>query len=210
GTMVAGVIHLTAPGAMILPLKAFGVDGSGYDSDVIRAIYFATKNNADVINMSFSFASASGELKAAINYAYNKGEVLVAAAGNDGQQTTVYPAGYSDMVMGVASTSNSDTLSSFSNYGTPLVWVGAPGEGVVTLFPWGTYAATWGTSFSTPFVAGTAALLLDVGTFGADKGAAENSAAQAIAHATYINSALGNGRLDVYQAVLAWRHALGM
>jgi subtilisin family serine protease len=209
GTMVAGVIHLTAPGAMILPLKAFGVDGSGYDSDVIRAIYFAAKNNADVINMSFSFASPSGELKAAIQYAYNKGEVLVAAAGNDGQQCMVYPAGYSTMVMGVASTSNNDTLSSFSNYGS-MVWVGAPGEGVVTLFPWGTYAATWGTSFSTPLVAGTAALLLDVGAFGTDKGAAENSAAQAIAHAKYINGALGNGRLDIYQAVLAWRHALGM
>jgi len=209
GTMVAGVVHLVAPGAMILPLKAFGVDGTGYDSDVIRAIYQAVRQNADVINMSFNFASPSNELKAAITNAYNKGTVLVAAAGNDGQQCAVYPASYTNMVMGVASTSNNDTLSSFSNYGS-MVWVGAPGEGVVTLFPWSTYAATWGTSFSTPFVAGTAALLLDAGAFGTDKGQAENQAAQAVAHAKYINSALGNGRLDVYQAVLAWRRALGM
>jgi len=76
--------------------------------------------------------------------------------------------------------------------------------------PMGHLAAAWRTSFNTPFVAGTAALLLDVGAFGTDKGAAENSAAQAIAHAKYINGALGNGRLDIYQAVLAWRHALGM
>src|SRR5207244_1615503 len=47
GTMVAGVVHLVAPGAMILPLKAFHADGTGYDSDVIRSIYFAVKNNAN-------------------------------------------------------------------------------------------------------------------------------------------------------------------
>jgi len=157
------------------------------------------KNNANVLNMSFSFASPSSELQEAIKHANKNGVICVAAAGNDGRQTMVYPAGYSDMVMGVASTSNSDTLSTFSNYGQPLVWVGAPGEGIVTLFPYGTYAATWGTSFSTPFVAGTAALLLD----GAS--ANQSQAAQAIAHAQYINSALGHGRLDIYQAVLAWR-----
>jgi subtilisin family serine protease len=117
--------------------------------------------------------------------------------------TAVYPAAYTSMVMGVASTSNSDTRSSFSNYGAD-VWVAAPGEGVVTLYPYGTYAATWGTSFSTPLVAGTAALLREV--LSAD----EWQAAHAIAHARYIDSSLGNGRLDVYQAVLAWRQALGL
>jgi subtilisin family serine protease len=128
----------------------------------------------------------------------------VAAAGNDGLRTMVYPAGYSNQVMGVASTSNSDTRSTFSNYGQNLVWVAAPGEGVVTLYPFGTYAATWGTSFSTPFVAGTAALMREIA------GADEWQAAGAIAHAKYINSDLANGRLDVYQAVLAWRQWLGL
>jgi hypothetical protein len=201
GTMVAGVVHLTAPGAMILPLKAFHVDGTGYNSDVIRAIYFAVKQHANVLNMSFSFKSPSNELKNAIQYANSNGSICVAAAGNDGQQTTVYPAGYSNMVMGIASTSNSDTQSTFTNYGS-MVFAAAPGEGVVTLFPFGTYAATWGTSFSTPFVAGTASLLLDNGIlFGFLPGQNESDAANAIAHAKYINNYLGHGRLDVYQAL---------
>src|SRR5262249_13609211 len=54
GTMVGGVVRLVAPGAMIMPLKAFHADGTGYASDVIRAIYFAVHNHARVLNMSFS------------------------------------------------------------------------------------------------------------------------------------------------------------
>jgi len=104
----------------------------------------------------------------------------------------------------VASTSNNDTQSTFTNYGPGLVWVAAPGEGVVTLYPYGTYAATWGTSFSTPFVTGTAALMLNIAP------ANEWQAAGAIAHAKYINSNLGNGRLDVFQSLQAWLLGLGL
>jgi subtilisin family serine protease len=196
GTMVAGIVHLVAPAAMILPLKAFHADGTGYTSDIIRAIYFAVRSHARVLNMSFSFASCSPELKTALTFANLQGTISVAAAGNDGRQTLVYPAAYQSMVMGVASTSNDDALSSFSNYGQNLVWVAAPGEGVVTLYPFGTYAATWGTSFSTPFVSGAAALLL-----GVQPNAGEYSAAQAIGQAQAIGSAVGKGRLDVYRAI---------
>jgi len=60
--------------------------------------------------------------------------------------------------MGVASTTDQDTRSSFSNFGM-IVWVAAPGEAIVTTYPFNTYAAGWGTSFSAPFVSGGAALL---------------------------------------------------
>ncbi len=198
GTMVSGIIHLVAPTAQIMPLKAFRADGTGNLSDVLRSIYFATQNNANVLNMSFDFSGNSLELANAVNYASRNGVVSVASVGNDGQQVVVYPAGLSN-VMGVASTSNNDALSSFSNYGQPPVWVGAPGEGIVTTYPYGTYAAGWGTSFSAPFVSGTVALMR-----GLNPGLNQQSAAQAISNAVYISPALGNGRLDAYQAVSAW------
>jgi membrane-anchored mycosin MYCP len=85
------------------------------------------------------------------------------------------------------------------------VWVAAPGEGIVTTYPFATYAAGWGTSFSTPFVAGVAALMLDV-----QSPCNESQSAQAIANAKLIDATLGNGRLQAYQAVLAWRQMLGL
>ncbi len=205
GTMVAGIIHLVAPTARIMPLKAFSANGSGYLSDILRAIYFAVQNRASVINMSFSLYGYSEELGRATKFATSHQLICVASAGNDGKEEYVYPAAYA-AVMGIASTSNNDTLSSFSNYGNDLVWVAAPGEGIVTTYPFGTYAAGWGTSFSTPIVSGAAALLLSVRNT-----CNESCAERSLAHAVPISSAaVGNGRVDVYQAVVALRQTLGL
>jgi subtilisin family serine protease len=201
GTMTAGVVHLVAPQAKIMPLKAFSSSGAGYDSDVLRAIYYAVQHGAKVMNMSFDFSSYSPELARAISYANSKGVVSVASAGNDGQRAMVYP-GALPGVVNVASTSNWDTQSTFTNYGAPPVWMAAPGEGVVTTYPWGTYAAGWGTSFSTPFAAGTAAVML-----GTNGGCTRPSSIQwglAVAHPIG-DLDMGWGRLDTYQAVLACR-----
>jgi subtilisin family serine protease len=196
GTMTAGLIHLVAPNAKIMPLKAFKADGSGYNSDILRAIYYASQHGARVLNMSFNYTAPSNELAQAINYAALNGAICVASAGNSGLQTVVYPGGYKN-VIDVASTSNTDIQSSFTNYGAPPVWLAAPGEGVVTLYPFGTYAAGWGTSFSTPLVSGTAALLV-----GANPLCTFSCAANAVAHADPIsNPQLGHGRLDSYSAV---------
>jgi subtilisin family serine protease len=198
GTMTAGIVHLVAPQAKIMPLKAFSANGTGYDSDVLRAIYYAVKNGAKVLNMSFDYSSYSPELANAIKYANNNGVVSVASAGNDGQQVAVYP-GALPSVIDVASTSNSDIQSVFTNYGAPPVWLAAPGEGVVTTYPWGTYAAGWGTSFSTPFVSGTAALML-----GTNGNCTTAMVAPGLARADSISDPqLGYGRLDTYLAVQA-------
>jgi len=196
GTMVLGVIHLVAPKAELMPLKAFHSDGTGYLSDIVRAVYYAVQNGANVINMSFDFMTPSQEMKLAMTYAEQQNVVSVASAGNDGKEEIVYPAAYTDTVMGVASTSDVDTRSSFSNYGDALVWVAAPGEAIVTTYPFGSYAAGWGTSFSAPFVSGGVALLLGVNT-----NLNESSAKQALAHAIWISPDLNNGRVDLYQAV---------
>src|SRR6266481_5700372 len=120
-------------------------------------------------------------------------------------QEIVYPAALQNDVMGVASTTNQDTRSQFSNYGNAIVWVAAPGESIVSTYPYATYAAGWGTSFSAPFVSGTAALLRSIDAIGLN----QSSASSAIAHAKYISPRLGYGRLDVYQAATAWCRASG-
>lgn len=211
GTMVAGVIHLVAPGAMLMPLKAFRSDGTGYTSDIIRATYWAVQNQANIINMSFNLPGYSLLMKNAVDYAALNGVICVAAAGNQGKDTLVYPAGYSN-VISVASTTNADQRSSFSNYGQGHVWLAAPGEGIITTFPFSTYAAAWGTSFSTPFVSGVAALMLDYGgSLLRDILVSKNQSdsAQSVAHAKAVDSALGHGRLDTYQAITAWRQLMG-
>jgi subtilisin family serine protease len=203
GTIVAGIIHLAAPKAKIMPLKAFKADGSGVLSDVLRAVYRATQSGAKVINMSFSFDSPSKELESAINYATGKGVVAVASTGNDGKKINVYPAAYST-VMGVASTTNWDTLSSFSNYGTGVAWIAAPGEAIVSTYPMGTYAAAWGTSFSTPFSAGAAALLAEMAAI------SNNQAADSEGASVWISYDVTKGRLDVPAAIRAWRKTAGL
>src|SRR2546427_338091 len=164
GTMVLGVIHLVAPTAQLLPLKTFKADGTGFLSDILRAIYYAVENNANVINMSFDTQTRSRELRKALDYANQNNVICAASAGNEGQSApplNVYPAEWQNDVMGVASTSDQDTRSSFSNYGNEIVWVAAPGEAIVTTYPFSTYAAGWGTSFSAPFVSGGSSLLLN-------------------------------------------------
>jgi subtilisin family serine protease len=196
--MTAGIVHLVAPQAKIMPLKAFSANGSGYESDILRAIYYATANGAQVINMSWDFDSYSSELASAVKYAQSKGVVAVASAGNDGQYEKVYP-GALPGVINVASTSDQDVQSTFTNYGNPPVFMAAPGESIMTLYPSGTYAAGWGTSFSTPFVAGTAALMR-----GKNGGCSSSKVPSGLAHAdTIFNPQLGWGRLDSYSAVRA-------
>ncbi len=194
GTMVAGVVHLVAPEASIMPLKAFRSDGRGYSSDIIRAVNYAVKRNAKVLNMSFSYPESSAELRRAVQRAMSRGALVIASAGNDGENAAMYPAAI-EGVIGVPSTDDQDAISSFSNFGEDLFWVAAPGEAVITPYPFGTYAAAWGTSFSAPFVAGTAALLAEANPSIRQDGArSATSAALPIA-------GVACGRLDVLGAV---------
>lgn len=199
GTMTTGLVHLVAPNAKILPLKAFTSNGTGYLSNIVAALYYAVQHHANVVNMSFDVSTPSAALSQAVSYANQSGIILVAAAGNENTSAPVYPAALNSNVMGVASTTDWDARSSFSNYGNTDVWIAAPGEYVISTFPGGTYASASGTSFSSPLVAGAAALLLN-----AKPSLNQAKASSALSHAIKLTPELHNGRLDVYQAVSAW------
>ncbi|HKV90954.1 MAG TPA: S8 family serine peptidase [Candidatus Angelobacter sp.] len=194
GTMTAGIVHLIAPTAKIMPLKAFRADGSSNLSDIVSAIYYAVDNGANVISMSFSIAQPSPSLQAAVQYALSKNVILVASSGNDGLKTLVYPASYGG-VEGVGSTTNADTRSTFSNFGSGVVMFAAPGEGVITTYPGGNYAAGWGTSFSAPMVAGSAALVLQVRPT-----AKPGDVTNALSKTRQIND-MGYGRIDLFASL---------
>ena len=130
--------------------------------------------------------------------------VLVAAAGNESTSAAVYPAALNSYVVGIASTTNWDTRSTFSNYGSVDVLIAAPGENIISTFPGGTYASASGTSFSSPLVAGTAALMLS-----ARPSLNQKQAASALSHAIQLTPDLNHGRLDIYQAVSAWVNSSG-
>jgi subtilisin family serine protease len=195
GTMTAGIVHLVAPTARIMPLKAFRADGSSNLSDIIRAIYYAADHGANVISMSFSMAQPSPGLQAAVQYALSKNVVMIASSGNDGSKTLVYPASYGG-VQGIGSSTNNDQRSAFSNYGSGVVTFAAPGEGVITTYPGGNYAAGWGTSFSTPMVAGAAALVLQ-----ARPTSKPGDVTNALSKTKQIGE-MGYGRIDLYSSLM--------
>lgn len=137
-------------------------DSTGYATyfNMAQAITYAADHDIRVINLSFAGSSASSTLQSAVNYAWNKGTIVFASAGNFSTSTPYYPAAC-DNVVAVSATTSSDTLASFSNFGS---WIdlSAPGSGIYTTTKGGGYAAASGTSFASPITAGLAALVLSV------------------------------------------------
>jgi len=151
---IAGV----AGNASIMPLKVVDAMGSVTRSDVVNAILYAVDNGAKVISMSVGFEGANSAEEDAVEYAWNKGLVLCASAGNDGRVAPEhYPSSY-EHVISVGASTKEDTRADFSNYGSN-VDVYAPGKSVWLTLPDGGYGTGSGTSFATPQVAGLAALV---------------------------------------------------
>jgi subtilisin family serine protease len=157
GTMVSGLIHAVAPGAKILPVKAFNSDGTGRSYDIAQAIYYAVLNGARVINMSFTFTDVSQEVMWATAWAAQQRVVLVGSAGNHGLEMRAWPAEHK-WVVGTGSVNLSDERSTFSNHGYDTGKFFAPGEKLITTYPGGHYASVSGTSFSAAIMSGVIAL----------------------------------------------------
>lgn len=174
GTAVAGIaaadtdnaegIAGVAWNAMILPVKVLDDNGAGPVARVSEGIIWAAEQGAQVINISLGFNSASQTLLDAVKYAFNRGCVLVASAGNDNGPVK-FPAAFAAYVLAVAATDYNDEVWERSNAG-PEVDVAAPGVDILTTIP------TWffglgplpyrymdGTSMAAPHVSGLAAIL---------------------------------------------------
>jgi thermitase len=144
-------------GAKVMPVKVLNSSGSGTDLTVSKGIIYAADNGAKVINLSLG-GGYSDTMKSAVDYAYNKGCVIVAAAGNSGNNSYLYPASF-DNVISVAATDSNDLRASFSNY-NDKVDVAAPGVSILSAVLNGGYQSWSGTSMASPHVAGLAALVL--------------------------------------------------
>ncbi len=158
GTFVAGLITLTAPRALIMPLRAFGPDGVGTTFTIAKAIRFAVDNGAQVINMSFGLLDNDALMLNALGYASQR-VFMVAAAGNDNNNTLHFPAERKNMTLAVTSTDANDIKAAFANYNRDTK-VSAPGVNLYSAYPGGLWATWSGTSFSTALVTGEVALLL--------------------------------------------------
>src|SRR2546428_3571934 len=152
-----GIAGVAYSGAGIMPVQVLDSTGAGQDSDIITGVVWAANHNANVILMGFSNPGFSQNLQDAIDYAWSRGAVLVAATGNDSGSTATYPAGDRG-VIGVSATDPTDSLASFSNYG-PDTFLAAPGYGIETTAVGDAYALVSGTSTSAAIVAGAAALM---------------------------------------------------
>jgi subtilisin family serine protease len=149
--------------AKIMALKFLDDTGEGFTSDAVEAILYASAMGAQVTNNSWGGSEFSQALRDAIAFAGTKGQLFIAAAGNDSTDTDVtphYPASYDlDNIIAVAATDYNDNLAGFSNRGAVSVDLGAPGVDILSTLPSNGYGALSGTSMATPHVSGVVSLL---------------------------------------------------
>jgi subtilisin family serine protease len=170
GTFIAGIIGADTNNAKgiagiaynsyIVPFR-IPQDSEGYfdTSKIIEAIYDAADVGCDVINMSLGGPGSNSTFNTAVQYAINKGSIVIAAAGNDGDEGNEisYPASYNNVVS-VASINSSKVRSYFSTY-NQFVDVSAPGENIYSTSLSGGYNYGSGTSFAAPYVSAIAGLI---------------------------------------------------
>lgn len=216
GTHVAGIIGAVTnnlqgvagvcPDCQLVIAKALDDSGKGPDSVWIEALLWAADQNVKVINISFGSSSNSTAKQDAVNYAWNKGIVVVSSSGNSGNTQQMYPCANTN-VLCVSASDNRDQKSSFSNYGT-WVDIAAPGSRILSTFPRNTsvlqqqknqsttYGYLDGTSMATPVAAGVAGLV-----FASQYGSSANEVVKRITD--YADRIQGTGQYWAYGRINA-------
>jgi len=178
GVHVAGIAGAETDNAIGIPSIGFGISimpikstqdasGPGFVESGYDAIYYAALNNANVINCSWGGTNFSQTGQDIVNWAWNRGSIVVAASGNGDlltgiginiDVTNMYPCNF-DHVIGVASSASNDIKATSSNYGN-VIDVTAPGVNIFSCFPGNNYTSNSGTSMASPFVAGLLGLMI--------------------------------------------------
>ena len=172
GTHVSGIIGGTgnaggtlgvAPQVSLMTVKFINSTGNGSIAAFIQGLAYSIQHGAKISNNSWSGANNTQLLENAIASARSAGQIFVAAAGNGGVNTDVSPAYPSsfplDNLVSVAASNSSDQLAGFSNYGVKTVALAAPGVGILSSIPGGTYQSWDGTSMAAPMVSGAMVLV---------------------------------------------------
>ena len=206
GTGVAGVIAAArnnrvgiaglAPDCRLLNVKVASDDGTCRASAVARGIRWAADHGALVINLSLELRDSSSELEAAVDYAWSRGAIIIAAAGNDASASPHYPAAYLNCIA-VGAVGPDNGLAPLSNYGE---WVdlAAPGYDILSTLPDDNYGCESGTSFAAAHVSGLAALLFSQVTDANGDGRLNDEVRAALEHGCQRLSlaGLGHGLVD--------------
>lgn len=170
GTPIAGIIAADidnnlgmiglAPQSRLVNVKVADDNGKCQISALAAGIIWAVDNGARVINISIELKESTSGLKEAVDYAWNKGALIIAAAGNDGNSLPVYPASC-EYCIAVTAIQENGALAPLANYGD-WVDVAAPGLDIYSTLPGNSYGFKHGTSFATAYVSGLAALLFSM------------------------------------------------
>ena len=200
GTHMAGIITAVAPSCQLINVKVADDRGRVQTAAVAEGIVWAVDHGAEVINVSLS-VGPSPDLEKAVDYAWNNGALVVAAAGNEGKTDPSYPASYENC-LAVAAIDESGYLALLSNHGD-WVDVAAPGHDIYSTLPNNQYGYKSGTSPAAAHVSGTAALVFSMAWDINGNGFVNDEARQAIESTCSPTLAEGTGKgcIDAFKAV---------
>ena len=210
----------------IMPVRVLDATGSGDDSTIAEGVTWAVDHGARVINMSLGSTGYTDVLNNACQYAWNHGAIVCAAAGNDGNSDINYPAA-DPHVLAVAATDKNDQLTDYTNFGS-WVNVAAPGGADIdsdqiysTMPTYNTHIRDFpytlnydylsGTSMSTPFVAGEAAMIMSQNPSLTNAQVFSLITTKVDTYSPIFGEHIGSGagRINVYKALLAAAPSVG-